>query len=161
MAPNDWFGQALVSTVQQQALEPANLSDAAKRRRRFTDPERHAGLGGSVTSPHDGHQPRRIDEREPASFDSDGYWASRDCFTDMCPEDLGAGHVELAHNDDDGTGEVVLRFDVRTSLGRGFYAVQHICPPDRDTHWCGAEVSRTDLQLAADVPATVIASLSH
>ena len=61
MAPNDWFGQALVSTVQQQALEPANLSDAAKRRQRRSGapspPTLAAGSPISASTTHPASHP--------------------------------------------------------------------------------------------------------
>jgi hypothetical protein len=76
--------------------------------------------------PHHRRQPRRIDEREPAGFDSDGHRASLDRFVDVCPELLGAGDVELANNDDDETGAVLLVSTLQHVFGEGFYVFRHM-----------------------------------
>jgi hypothetical protein len=103
----------------------ANLSDAAKRGRRFADPERHTRLGGRLTRPHHGRQPRRINEREPAGFDG-RCRLTLDRFAHMCPELLGAAYVEFAHNDDGGTGAVLPGIDIQHVSGKGFNVVRHM-----------------------------------
>jgi hypothetical protein len=88
---------------------------APVRPKAITDPERHGGLGGRISGTRQGHQARRIDERQSAGLDHDGSRAGPEYFAESTPEPLGTGHVELTDKDDGGFGAVEFASTYRTS----------------------------------------------
>jgi hypothetical protein len=99
----------------EQVLDPGDLSDTAKRGRRFVDTECYACLIGRFTGTNRGRQTGRVDECQGAGFDGDRWRMRREGPANGCPEPGGTSHVELADNHDRGG----LDLDVHASPRKG------------------------------------------